>query len=97
MEVKMAVDTIKMSSKGQIVIPQDIREEIDAEEGTIFSVVSNNGTVILKKIETPSKEDLIKEFEAIAKEGRKRAEKLGIKESDIPDIVHKIRKSKVKK
>jgi len=93
----MAVDTIKMSSKGQIVIPQDIREEIDAEEGTIFSVVSNNGTVILKKIETPSKEDLIKEFEAIAKEGRKRAEKLGIKESDIPDIVHKIRKSKVKK
>ena len=90
----MAVETIKMSSKGQIVIPQDIREEIDVEEGTIFSVVSNNGTIILKKIETPSKEDLIKEFEAIAKEGRKRAEKLGITESDIPDIIHKIRKVK---
>lgn len=36
-----------------------------------------------------------KEFEkikkAIAKEGRKRAEKLRIKESDIPKIVHRLR------
>ncbi|VVB81041.1 Uncharacterised protein [uncultured archaeon] len=35
----MEVETVKMSSKGQIVIPQDIREELHASEGTVFSVV----------------------------------------------------------
>ena len=87
-------ETIKMSSRGQIVIPQDIREEIKASEGTIFSVVSSKDAIILKKVLVPSKEELIKELGAIALEGRKRAEKLGIKESDVPNMVHKIRKSK---
>ena len=92
----MTIETTKMSSKGQIVIPQDIREEINAKEGTIFAVLGSNDTIILKKIETPSKETLIKELTNIAKEGRKRAEKLGIKESDIPDMVHRIRREKNK-
>ena len=87
-------ETIKMSSRGQIVIPQDIREEIKASEGTIFSVVSSKDAIILKKVLVPSKEELIKELGAIALEGRKRAEKLGIKESDVPEIVQRFRKSK---
>lgn len=90
----MPAETIKMSSRGQIVIPQDIREEIKASEGTIFSIVSAKDTIILKKVFTPSKEDLIKEIEAIALEGRKKAEKLGIKESDVPKLVQRVRKSK---
>ncbi len=91
----MAIETIKMSSRGQVVIPQDIREELGAAEGTLFSVVSSKDTVILKKLETPSKEELIKELETIAKEGRKRAEKLGIKESDVPALVHNLRRSRL--
>ena len=87
-------ETIKMSSRGQIVIPQDIREELKASEGTIFSVVSSKDAIILKKISVPSKEDLIKELGVIALEGRKRAEKLGIKESDVPELVQRFRKSK---
>ena len=87
-------ETIKMSSRGQIVIPQDIREEIKASEGTIFSVVSSKDAIILKKVSVPSKEELIKEIGAIALEGRKRAEKLGIKESYVPELVQRIRKSK---
>lgn len=90
----MVVETIKMSSKGQVVIPQDIREEIKADEGTVFAVVSSRDTIVLKKILTPSKEDLIKELKKIAIEGRKRAEKLGIKENDVSDIVHRHRKTK---
>lgn len=90
----MPAETIKMSSRGQIVIPQDIREEIKASEGTIFSVVSAKDTIILKKLLTPSKEDLIKEIGAIALEGRKRAVKLDIKESDVPELVQRVRKSK---
>lgn len=94
MEVKMVVETVKMSSKGQIVIPQSIREELNVNEGSLFAVIGSKDSVILKKIETPSKEDLIKSLEKIAKEGRKRAEELGIKESDIPKLIDKIRKEK---
>ena len=90
----MHAETIKMSSRGQIVIPQDIREELKASEGTIFSVVSAKDTIILKKLLTPSREELIKEIGAIALEGRKRAEKLGIKESDVPKLVQRVRRSK---
>jgi len=90
----MPAETIKMSSRGQIVIPQDIREKIKASEGTIFSVVSSKDAIILKKISTPSKEELIKEIESIAREGRKRAEKLGIKESDVSELIQRARKSK---
>lgn len=90
----MVVEIIKMSSKGQIVIPRNVREEINASEGTIFAVVNGKDSVILKKVATPSKDELIKDLEDIAKEGRKRAERLGIKESDVPDIVHRFRKSK---
>lgn len=88
----MAVEMIKMSSKGQIVIPQDIRTEIHASEGTIFAVVSGRDSIILKKVATPSKEDLICELGKIAKEGKKRLEAKGIKEADIPCIVEKARK-----
>ena len=90
----MPAETIKMSSRGQIVIPQDIREELNASEGTLFSVVSSKDAIILKKLLIPSKEDLIKEIGVIALEGRKRAEKLGIKESDVSELVQKVRKSK---
>ena len=89
----MVVETIRMSSKGQIVIPRGIREEIDADEGTVFAVVSGKDSVILRKIEKPSNEDLIKDLKALAKEGERRAQKLGIKESDIQSMIHKLRKS----
>ncbi len=93
----MVVETIKMSSKGQIVIPREIREEMHAEEGTIFAVIGGKDSVILKKVITPSKQELIRDLEKIAIEGRKRAEKLGIKESDVPKMIHKLRKSKIAK
>jgi AbrB family looped-hinge helix DNA binding protein len=88
----MAVEMVKMSSKGQIVIPQDIREEICASEGTMFAVVSGRDSIVLKKVATPSKEELIRELGEIAKEGKKRLESKGIRETDIPSIVEKARK-----
>ncbi|MBD3202928.1 hypothetical protein GF327_01430 [Candidatus Woesearchaeota archaeon] len=93
----MTVETIRMSSRGQVVIPQDIRDEFHMKEGTVFAVVGSEDTVILKKISTPSKEELIKELGKIAIKGTKRAKTLGIKESDVPNIVHRIRREKRKR
>lgn len=85
------IETVKMSSKGQIVIPQNIREMTHSSEGSVFAVVGSRDTIILKKIQTPSKEEILKRLDAMARDGRKRAERLGIKESDIPDLIHKAR------
>ena len=85
------IELIKMSSKGQIVIPQDIRINMHADEGSLFAVISNKDTVILKKIEKPSKDELIQELTAIAKEGKTRLQKKGLKEEDITQIVDKSR------
>ena len=87
----MEVETTKMSSKGQIVIPREVREEMHAGEGTLFAVIGGKDTIVLKKLETPSKAMLIKELEAVAKEGRRRLERRGIQESDIPERVQKSR------
>ena len=88
----MTVEMVKMSSKGQIVIPRDIRAEICASEGTMFAVVSGRDSIVLKKVATPSKEELICELKEIAKEGKRRLEAKNIKEEDITNIVHKARK-----
>jgi len=83
-----------MSSKGQIVIPQGIREELNAAEGTVFAVIGSRDKVILKKLETPSENDLIMELGEIAKEGKRRLQSKGIGESDIKEIVEKRRQNK---
>ena len=90
----MEVEITKMSSRGQIVIPQDIREEFKIKEGSAFAVFGGNDTILLRKLKQPSKEEMINKLEAIAESGEKRAEKLGIRHSDIVNIVHKRRKSK---
>ncbi|MBI4015118.1 MAG: hypothetical protein HY362_00135 [Candidatus Aenigmarchaeota archaeon] len=88
----MPVETTKMSSRGQIVIPQDVRREIHATDGTMFAVIGNKDMIVLKKIETPSKENLIKELEIIAREGRRRLEKRGLNESYIHNVVQRNRR-----
>ncbi len=79
----MAVETIRMSSKGQVVIPQDIREEVQVDEGTIFAVVGTKDTIILKKIATPSKEELIKDLGLFAKKARAKLQSRGVTEKDL--------------
>ena len=43
------VSTTKMSSKGQIVIPEIIRKQLNLKPGSQFVVVGDKDVVILKK------------------------------------------------
>ena len=79
----MNVETVKMSSKGQVVIPQGVREELHAHAGTMFAVIGSKDTIVLKKIATPSKEDLIKDLELFAKKAKKKLQSKGFTEKDL--------------
>lgn len=85
------IEITSISSRGQVVIPQKLREKLNLKEGEKLAVIGEDSTIILKKIELPSKEKLIQDLEKIAKRGRERADKKGIKEIDIPKIIHKLR------
>ena len=59
------IEIAKMSSKGQLVIPQDIREKMHIKEGSIFAVASVDNTLVLKKIESPIGEEDMKTMKMV--------------------------------
>lgn len=46
----MSVTTITLSSKGQVVIPKEIRDELHWEAGTQITLVSSASGVMLKAV-----------------------------------------------
>ena len=79
--------TTKMSSKGQVVIPEGIRKRLGLKAGAQFVVVGDKDVVILKAISLPSMED----FDALIIEARRQAKKAGMKLSDITAAIAKAR------
>jgi len=49
----MEIALTKMSSKGQVVIPAELRENI--KEGENLMIIKNNGQLILKKVKNLNK------------------------------------------
>jgi AbrB family looped-hinge helix DNA binding protein len=48
------VSITKLSSKGQIVIPSEIREKLNLEEGNLLIVSDRDNSICLKKLELPN-------------------------------------------
>ena len=81
------IATTKMSSKGQVVIPEEIRKRLKLKKGSQFVVVSENDVVILKAISPPSMD----EFDALIADARKKAKEVGMKRSDIEAAIMDVR------
>ncbi|MBR9699376.1 AbrB/MazE/SpoVT family DNA-binding domain-containing protein [Candidatus Woesearchaeota archaeon] len=81
-------EIITMSSKGQVVIPKDIREEMGFEKGTSFVAFGKDGTLVLKRVDIPSAKET---FERIHQWGKQFAKRKGIRQKDVGRIIHKRR------
>ena len=79
--------TTKMSSKGQVVIPEEIRKRLGLKSGSQFVVVGDKDVVILKAISSPS----LKDFDRLIAEARKNARLAGMKRSDIKKTIAQVR------
>jgi AbrB family looped-hinge helix DNA binding protein len=79
--------TTRMSSKGQVVIPEKIRDRLGLQSGTQFVVVGDRDVVILKAISPPS----MKDFDNLITQARQQARKSGLKRSDVDAAVAKVR------
>jgi AbrB family looped-hinge helix DNA binding protein len=82
--------TTRMSSKGQVVIPEDIRNRLKLRNGSRFVVVGKDDVIILKTIAPPA----MAEFDLLVSEARKQAKKAKLKPSDISDALKKVRRRK---
>ena len=82
-----ALATTRLSSKGQVVIPEEVRKRLGLEAGVQFVVVGEGDVVILKVITPPSK----KEFSELLSRVRRQARKAGMKRSDIVAALEKVR------
>jgi AbrB family looped-hinge helix DNA binding protein len=83
-----AIATTKLSSKGQVVIPEHVREELGLEPGAQFVVMGEGDVVIMKKIEAPDRQ----EFLALARRVRGQARRAGMKRSDVKRGVRSARR-----
>jgi AbrB family looped-hinge helix DNA binding protein len=83
-----SIATTRLSSKGQVVIPEDVRKALRLETGARFVVMGDGDVVILKRISAPTR----REFGALSSRVRGQARLAGMKRADIQKAVRSIRR-----
>ena len=82
--------TTKMSSKGQVVIPEAVRIKLGLRAGVQFVVVGSPGVVVLKTIAPPD----LREFNGLISDARRQARQAGMKVADVSRAVKEARKKR---
>jgi len=82
------IEITSISSRGQVVIPQNLRERLRINTGEKFVVIGENNTIVLKKLEMPSFNGVDK----LLKKTREFTKKKGLKESDIKEAIKNVRR-----
>lgn len=82
-----SIEVTTMTSRGQIVIPQAIREGLSLDSGAKFVVVGEGDTVILKRLQMPSSDSL----KALLVQSRQLAKRKGLKKSSVGKVIAAVR------
>lgn len=83
-----SLEITTMSSRGQIVIPQNIRDELGLNSGIKFLVIGEGDTIILKRLEAPS----MHELKTLLTRSRTLSKKSKMKKSVVDGLIAKERK-----
>ena len=81
------IATTRMSSKGQVVIPEAIRKRLNLQEGAQFIVMGEDDVVFLKAITAPG----IDTFDKLIQQARQQAKTAGLERADIAKAISKAR------
>jgi AbrB family looped-hinge helix DNA binding protein len=80
--------TTKLSSRGQVVIPEEVRNDLGLHEGDQFVVIGQGDAVILKVITPPR----LEEFRELLSQARAEGKKAGIKKAQVKSAIAKVRR-----
>ncbi len=81
-------DIIRVSSKGQVVIPREVRKKLGVKGGEKLLVLTRDGDILLRKTEELSLDDIAEKIEKVTKEQSIDVDKL------VAEAVEWARKSK---
>ena len=82
--------TTKLSTRGQVVIPEEIRNRLGLEPGAKFVVIGEGDVVVLKTLTPPKLEDLKPLLDKV----QKAAEAAGVTPEDVEKAIEEVRASK---
>jgi AbrB family looped-hinge helix DNA binding protein len=82
--------TTKLSSKGQVVIPEEIRRRLGLEAGVQFVVVGEGDVVVLKALKAPKMSD----FKSLLDDARQSADSVGLTPPDVDQAIREVRTKK---
>lgn len=86
----MDTEIVKMSPKGQLVVPQGIRDEEGFEPGDRFMPFPMKNGVLFKRVKIPN---VKVEFQKLSKEIEQQFKKHGVKEKEVDEAVELVRKN----
>ena len=86
--------TTKMSSKGQVVLPEALRQMYGWRSGTAFTIFVYNGSIIMQPLKTPTDEEVAAEFEEAVAECRRQAKDAGMTPMDISNAIAEVRSAR---
>ena len=84
----MVTAITKVSAKGQIVIPKDLRERLNLRKGDTLLVYSTDSMLVIRKV---TKQETI--LSIIAEPVRKKIKQLGITRKDVSKAIEQARRS----
>jgi len=79
--------TTRLSSRGQVVIPEEVRTRLGLVAGTQFVVVGEGDVVVLKALKAPNLAD----FASLLEKARGSAAELGLTSEDIEQALQEVR------
>ena len=82
--------TTKLSSKGQVVIPEEIRKRLGLQAGAQFVVVGEGDVVVLKALKAPKMSD----FGDLLDKAQETAEAAGLTPGDVEQAIREVRAKK---
>ena len=83
----MSVDVLAVSSRGQVVLPVDMRREMGIGTGDRLAAWSNGDVIMLKRVALPEPTD----FERWHEEAQAWAAKEGFSEDDVASVISDVR------
>ena len=82
-----AFDITSLSSKGQVVIPNNLRKQLGIIPGVKLIIFTDGSNLLLKPVQEPK----IENFQKLIKESRALAKKKNLKPENIKNLIKQVR------
>ncbi|MCR5338559.1 MAG: AbrB/MazE/SpoVT family DNA-binding domain-containing protein [Lachnospiraceae bacterium] len=86
----MSIDVLTVSSKGQVVLPAEMRRKLSIESGAKLAVYISGDVIMLKPITIPTESDFAERLD----EAKEWAASVGYRETDVNEIIKDVRRKK---